>query len=394
MELPSRVNRSTGRPPRWTPLQDPIRLRPDGGKYFRDKNAARFPKHPLEPAIFASLQASPDLFKQGQVDIVACGSSLGNLLRFVRRLDKPFRTLVEIVGDTVFFTRRENSPTELIPDVRGFGHTFPEAYTTWDADVKGSDCHERLIRYSFGGFRFLVRSGADGYIKESDSGKGKEPDAFLKTANKKYVNSILELTASLEDASISASGATIAAHGLSVQSGGSLVDQSRLFDLKTRSALKRNEDILEEQLPRLWARQIPNFIVAYHNKGQFDDIEVHHISDKVKEWENDHRKDLSRLAALVHRIVDLLREGPHRKIEIRYHGQDILEVREALPDAVDALSPEVKALWITEGSMKADEVLNEEDSNTLLEWKEKTSDDFTACSGSCGYCGLCGSSRV
>ena len=301
---------------------------------------------------------------------------------------------MERIGETVFFTRRENSPTELIPDVRGFGHTFPEAYTTWDADVKSSDCHERIIRYSFGGLRFLVRSGADGYIKEPDSGKGKKPDAHFETSNKKHGSSILELIESLEDSSVSASDSAIATHGLSVRSGGSLVNQSRLFDLKTRSSWKRNEDIMEEQLPRLWARQIPNIILAYHNRGQFDDIEVHHISDKVKEWERDHRRDLAKLAALVHHVSDLLREGPHQKIELRYDGQSALEVRETLPDAVDALSPEVKALWIAEGSIEGGKVLNEAGSNTLLEWKEKTSDDFTACSGSCGYCGLCGSSRA
>lgn len=54
--------------------------------------------------------------------------------------------LVEIVDDRVFLIRREreNSPTELIPDIQGFGQLFLENYTTWDSDVRAqSDISER-----------------------------------------------------------------------------------------------------------------------------------------------------------------------------------------------------------------------------------------------------------
>ena len=50
---------------------------------------------------------------------------MGNLLRFVRSIDKPFRFSVEVVDSTVFFVRKENQPDELIDGVRGYGHTFP-----------------------------------------------------------------------------------------------------------------------------------------------------------------------------------------------------------------------------------------------------------------------------
>lgn len=96
------------------------------------------------PAIEAILKQNPDFDTKG-IDIVGCGSTLGNLLRFARNIDKKFRMIVECVGSTVFFIRRENSPTQTIPDVRGYGHTFPEAYTTWDAAVRGSETHQRVI---------------------------------------------------------------------------------------------------------------------------------------------------------------------------------------------------------------------------------------------------------
>lgn len=36
--------------------------------------------------------------------------------------------LVEVIAGTVHLIRRENTPKEQILGVRGYGHTFPEAY--------------------------------------------------------------------------------------------------------------------------------------------------------------------------------------------------------------------------------------------------------------------------
>lgn len=134
-----------GQPPAWTPPTTTEKLKEDHGEYFRDPNAARYPTHPMEPAVRAILAECPE-FPTTSVDIFACSSTIGNLLRFVSGEEKQFRILVEAIGDSVFFERRENSPTELIPNVRGFGHTFPEAYTSWDAEVKGSISHQRIIK--------------------------------------------------------------------------------------------------------------------------------------------------------------------------------------------------------------------------------------------------------
>ena len=82
------------------------------------------------PVVQSVLHLYPD-FPTGSTDIVACGSTLGNLLRFVRGQDKPFRFLAQVIGNTVFFLRKENDPRELIPDVRGYGHSSPEANMTW-----------------------------------------------------------------------------------------------------------------------------------------------------------------------------------------------------------------------------------------------------------------------
>ena len=163
------VSKNVGTPPVWTPLDEPRRLEEDKSDCFRDPNAARFPSYPLEPAVRALLKEHEDLETQ-EIDLFACSSTLGSLLRFVRRVDKPFRFFVEVVGNTVFFTRHENSPTQLVEGVKDYGHTFPEAYSTWDADVKGSASHQRLLKYDFAGLDCILRFECDGYIKSKVSG--------------------------------------------------------------------------------------------------------------------------------------------------------------------------------------------------------------------------------
>ncbi|PNH30211.1 hypothetical protein VD0002_g4046 [Verticillium dahliae] len=112
----------------------------------------------MEPAIESILRTRPSFaaVSSTPIDIVACGSTLGNLLRFTSGDEKPFRMLVNVVGSTVHLIRREKSPNETIDDVRGYGHTFPDAYTTSDREARGSASHQRILSYCFGGLRSVV----------------------------------------------------------------------------------------------------------------------------------------------------------------------------------------------------------------------------------------------
>jgi hypothetical protein len=125
--------------------------------------------------IQAILTEKPE-FSLDNVDIIGCGSTLGSLLRFARGTVQSFRMLVEVIGNTVFLIRSENSPTEIIPDVRGYGHTFPEAYTTWNASGQGSESHQRLINYDFAGMNCLVRFEVDGFSTGLDPRRLKDPE--------------------------------------------------------------------------------------------------------------------------------------------------------------------------------------------------------------------------
>lgn len=377
-----------GKPPAWTPLGKPQQLKEDQGQYFRDPNAARFPKHPVEPAVQALFELKP-AYPTAEVDVFACGSTIGNLLRFARGLDKSFRFTLEVIGTTVFFIRREGSPTEIIPDVRGFGHTFPEAYTTWEADVKGSESHQRLIKYNFGGVECLVRFGSDGYFSELDSSSAKI------TTPKKASN-----PTSLTDAFSSASlgGTTLSkSENLKVKSAGNEIPQSAVFDLKTRSARKAAENDMSDIYPRLWITQVPNLILAYHKRGLFEDIRKLDVRRELDNWAEQNANGIRRLHALMRRIIEFARNSTSSKLEVYRADVNHLEIRKQAGDGCDALPPDLKTKWedCFEASERKPTGTGESTEESFEEcgfFDDSDDDDdkdFTACSLDCGYCGHC-----
>lgn len=396
-----------GRPPKWSPLSQAREIPDDNGKYgigssistrkeFRDQNAARFPRHPMEPAVLAALTMTPNLCSEQIIDVVACGSTMGNLLRFVTSQDKQFRILVEKVGSTIFLVRRENSPTELIPDLQGYGHSFPEHYTIWEHDVAGSKSHQRIVRYRFGSMNFMMRFEGDGFIAKTAALENSNSSSTK--VNSREKTSLDELTDSLSETTLSR-GLNPPCTSLKVKRSGDLVDQDLIFDLKTRSSKKIDqiEDIIKGEIPRLWLAGISKLILAFHGGGVFRDVLIEELSDKMKEWEAANKVPLAKMAALIHRIGDIVRGRSDGKLELCHSQAGVLEIREQLPDAGDALSPAVREMWL-ESTLQSDDDdassgesgSGDESSGVRIDWDEGEQMDYTACSTeTCGYCGRC-----
>jgi len=164
--------------------------------------------------------------------------------------------LVEVIGNTVSLIRRENEPTELIRDVRGFGHTFPEVYMMWDENVKGSVSHQRILRYRFGGFNFLVRFKGDGYIGDRvDDGAEEGYKSVLLPSVKdddgeKEIDADDLLVAALGKAELGEKHSVIDSK-LSVRRDNKKIPLKALSDLKTRWVKKDIDRVMESEIPRL-----------------------------------------------------------------------------------------------------------------------------------------------
>ncbi|ETS74369.1 hypothetical protein PFICI_14235 [Pestalotiopsis fici W106-1] len=390
MLIPGKSTTLMCMPPRWSPPARVERLPQDSGDYLRDRNAARYPAHPIEPAILAAMKESPQVCGSNAVDIVACSSTLGNLLRFIRGEEKTFRILVEKVGNTVFLVRRERSPTEKILGVRGHGHTFPEAYTTWNQDVKSSTSHQRVLRYTLGGLQCLVRFEADGYIPDTTNSPEKRT-SHLEVLDPSQ-STAAALTSAFNTVGVSeVQPANTGDISLKIKQAGASIPQQQIFDLKTRSEWKRDQDTTAQELPRLWLSQLHKFILAHHKDGVFNDVKIHNVRDKVLEWERVNSNAISRFLSLVRRIMDTAEEVEQGKFEV-CHMKDhlgLLRFRHQLPDAGSALSPTVRDKWLTLNEKDDSETsASDESSIEAILWDDEGV-DYTACSAVCGYCGHC-----
>lgn len=278
-------------------------------------------------------------FATAGISIVTCSSIMGNLCRFVCGDAKSFRFVLERVGNTVFFIRRENSPTDLIPDVHGYGHNFVDEYTAWGAGLAGSESHQRIIEYDFGGCHFLVRFESDGYIP------GEVPD----TQNDRTTPDIDQLADLLHRNP--GSNQNERAEGLALEKGGRVIPQEKVIDIKTRSMFDaatrtfRKEIDLTDILLRLWVSQIPTLVVAYHRRGLFEDIQIRDMREAVAQWERDKEEQLRKLTSLIHDLVEYARSSRTRLEVCRTHDGPC-EIRRVAENAPEALSPEYRDAWL------------------------------------------------
>ena len=319
-----------GSPPAWTPPATDRKLKPDSEDVFRDINAARYATYPLEPT-FRSLQAMQPLYDLKAVDVVGCGSTLGNLLRFAGSQSRPFRFDVDVIGDTVLFVRRETSPTELITGLHGYGHTFPEAYTTWDSEVRNSCSHQRIVQYEFGGLKVLLRTETDGYVRDAGA---KASSSTTSSRSQIPVDEVLETMA------VSSSTQVAQDQPLQLKMQGIKIRQDQVFDIKTRASYKAFDT--NEILPRLWLNQTSKFLIAYHQFGLFDKPEVKDVRGDVIRWENDNSALLARFHALVKRIVDVVLDSDQKQCEVSCSGQGHLKITKQIGQGRRALS---SGLW-------------------------------------------------
>ena len=292
---------------------------------------------------------------------------MGNLIRFANSNERTVRFYIEVVGNTVFLVRKENSPTEPIEGVRGYGHTFPEAYTSWEADVKNSVSHQRLIQYVFGGLRCLVRCESDGYIKDHVHCESQQLPTSSNSSDLSRDDGLPSLLHAAESIAVGEKVPNETVE-LIVRSAGHEVPQTAIFDLKTRSA--RHEIDMEEVYPRLWVSQTPKFIIAYHNSGQFNNIQVQDLGHSIHDWEKRNRKLLHRFNQILRQLVGFAKQSECHKVEVRRIAMGPLQIRKQSEDCWNALPPDLKAKWagrpINENYESNESVLTREETTEIM----------------------------
>jgi len=93
---------------------------------------------------------------------------------------------------------------------------------------------------------------------------------------------------------------------LELISGGVLMPQHRVLEIKTRSA---NCPIdLTDQIPQLWFSATCNLYVGYHQRGMFTRVDTEVMDAfSLEKWERENQDDLLKMGSLLNRIVEIAR---------------------------------------------------------------------------------------
>ncbi|EXJ59954.1 hypothetical protein A1O7_04102 [Cladophialophora yegresii CBS 114405] len=289
-----------GAPAVWKSNEPPFKVTKDQGAYFIDQNTARCAAYPAE-ALFRSLAImQPDL-SMGDFDLVTDRNCLRKLLRFVcADVDQSFRIDVHLQGRVMFLCRWEAELKRIIRGHEnfGYGHSFEHATTIFDKALRDSTGHHRVVRYSLGGVRCLVRYEADGCTGTDDAGEG---GASAKAAD----GDTDDLLGALESMTIAPSRAKKATGSVQVLTEGRVVPLSTIIEIKTRASHRRLK--IDEVLPQLWFAQTQNLFVGYHTNGEFQEIHKLTMKPEFEPWETQHQTHLKKLVALLSKLRESAR---------------------------------------------------------------------------------------
>ncbi|KAI1481006.1 hypothetical protein F4774DRAFT_66892 [Daldinia eschscholtzii] len=329
-----------GSPALWAAPKAPQRLKKDSGLIYIAQNAARHPDSPLEP-LFRALYITDPSFDIRPIDVVSDRNNIRKLLSFVdptvsRNGLEEFTINIEVTKNTAIFSRDEAVTHEIIGpnEFKGFGHEFEKACTT--NKIVGSTGHHRIISYRFGGLNMIIRHETDGYVDikagtSSSASKAKSPS---------------DLTSAFESLSLSPTtnsklGTTTRGSKLIVQQDGQAVPLNSTLEIKTRVSHKPLE--IREVAAQLWVSQTPRLVRAYHQRGVFQVPTVEDVTAEIKKWETNKQRHLRKLAALIRRIVDVVK-GCNESVTLRYDkGENKLILSEAPRKKM--LPPDLYSKW-------------------------------------------------
>ena len=305
IEAPTPTISVPGSPPLWSAPSAPRQLKKDSGLSYIAQNAARHPDSPLEP-LFRALYVVNPSFNIRSIDVVTDRNNIRKLLSFInpgstRKGLETFTINVEVAKETVIFSRVEHVTHEVIGphEFRGFGHEFEKAYTT--SQISGSTGHHRVVSYRFGDLNFIVRYETDGYV---DTGTRMPSSNNSKELESDSLSSMLG-SLSLSPPTKSPPSTTPTGSKLTIKEEGQVVPLESTLEIKTRVSHKPLD--IQEVAPQLWVSQTLKLVRAYHHRGLFQRPEVEDVAAPIKRWEERNQTDLRKLAALITKILNVVK---------------------------------------------------------------------------------------
>ncbi|KAF8498004.1 hypothetical protein JB92DRAFT_2985577 [Gautieria morchelliformis] len=268
-----------GSPPVWRGRTMPYTVPRDTGLVFIDQNAARLSSSPLLPLIAAVSHHAPG-FSLASVDFVTDRNGLRKLSRWASGDPKSgtFRIDIDLVGHkTVLMQRWETETTQV--GGPGYEQAFEKASTNRTVGCEDAIGHHRIITYDLGGLKMLVRFKCDACLSKESTNESESQTVEVEH------DPLDELTTGLQKLTVamSSNAATkvpaLKGASLSLLTRGTLVPQSDLLELKTRSIRSVHEFDWEDTYSQLLLSQTPNIFLCVHQRGEFVEVKKRKLAE-------------------------------------------------------------------------------------------------------------------
>ena len=297
--------------------------------------------YPLEP-LFRSIYTLNPNFNPKPFDLVTDRNNLRKLLRVISGESfEPFRINIDLVNDTLLFTRWESNSTEYLLEFRGYGHEFEKCNTI--STVKNSTGHHRIIQYKLGPLKALVRFEADAYIKNYVS----SPRTSTSAAEVDKLVSIIEkmrLTSAVNKPQTVVPGPKEPhSSGVKIVHQGISVPNNSIVEIKTRA--KHKPITIKDVAPQLFFAQVSHLIVGYHSRGRFDRLEKKDfvVDGSLNRFEMQYADDLRKLIRVIEMVKkELVKLKEKRVVLLCERGRITVYERTG---GLHSLPPDLLAKW-------------------------------------------------
>ncbi|GLB38579.1 putative geranylgeranyl pyrophosphate synthetase [Lyophyllum shimeji] len=321
-----------GSPRKWTNRAPPYQVHADDGISFKDQNGYRCPTAVLLPLITAVDRMSEldnEEFDWAAIDFVTDRNNLRKLLRWVSgTAPNDFRIDMQLAGKTVLLNRWENRYREQMSG-RTFGFNFEKASTVAAPGCEGSTGHHRIVRYDLNGLKMVVRFEVDACIPS----EAPAPPKSTATA--------VGSSSNIDDLIGALSGVTLRTEGshpplsppaskgsdtfpkVTVIPGGSVVPQSSIVEMTTRSLFNAASFDWVESYSQLFFSQTPHHFLAIHERGRFREVKKRKLeSAELKKLAADsiqaNFKKLRRLLDVIRKIA--IKHGERGRLSLVCQG--------------------------------------------------------------------------
>lgn len=275
--------------------------------YIRDLNAARSPEYTFRPVFDAVEVMNPD-FLFDEVDVIVNRNSLRKLLNFCKESNQAsFRMNLSLVHDTLIIERSERTITEVVqPDQGLYSYRFGEVFTENPEYSEDSISHHRVLKYSIGDLRCVVRSQTDACYVSPGSPVAEEEQSYKASSM------------------LARMGDLITAPAWLMRRDHQIMPQYRAAELKT---CEQDIKPIDFHLPQLWFGRTPWLIIGIHILGVFHSIEVTHAKPMFATWEQRNQDALRKLVTVLQELREAVRKNGGKSCVAVYEGIGLVEER-------------------------------------------------------------------